>query len=115
MTLLGKAELLQRPSLPTEDVELPEFGGAIRFRQWTGDDHDAFGRVCDGMKFDGAVYAAGVAVSAVDENGNRMFDLNGDIAHIAKAWPQHVLRRAWSVIQRMNAIGKAGLESAEKN
>lgn len=115
MSLLGKTELLQRPSLPTEDIELPSFTGVLRLRQWTGDDHDTFGRLCAAFTFDGAVFSAGVAVSAIDDKGNRIFDLNGDIQHIAKTWPMCDLRHAWSAIQRMNALGKAGLESAEKN
>lgn len=113
--LLGKAELLQRPPLTTEDLEVPEFGGTVRLRQWTGDDHDAFGRAVHDIKFDGAMYAAALAVSAVDENGNRLFDTNGDIAAIAKAWPKTALERVWSVVQRMNHVGTAGIESAEKN
>lgn len=113
--LLGKEQLLQSPSLATQDVELPEFGGTLRIREWTGADNDAFGKAVDGIKFDGAMFAAAVAVSAVDDRGNRLFDMNGDLTRIASTWPKSALQRVWNAVQSMNRIGQQGLEDAEKN
>lgn len=115
MALLGKEQLLQRPSLPTEDVDLPEFGGSVRVRAWTGADFDAFAQAVQGFKFDGAMFAASVATSAVNEQGDRMFDLNGDVQRIASTWPKAALQRTWEVVRRLNNLGKDGLEDAEKN
>lgn len=113
--LLGKDALLQRPSLPTEDVELPEFNGSLRIRAWTGADHDAFGQAVANLKFDGVMYAAAIAASAVKENGDRVFDMNGDIKKIAEAWPKPVLERVWKRIERLNGMGESAVEDAEKN
>lgn len=115
MQLGTKEQLLQRPSLPTVDIELPELGYAVRVRDWTGADHDEFGAAVQGLKFDGAMFAAAIAVSAVDESGNRMFNLNGDIKLIASAWPNAALERVWDVVKVRNKLGKEGLEAAEKN
>ena len=113
--LLGKSVLLQRPSLPTEDIELPEFGGTLRVRAWTGEDNDAFGKAAKACEFDGGMFAAAVAVSAINESGDRMFDMNGDVKRIAEAWPKPALERVWRVVSRMNSLTKAGAEEAEKN
>lgn len=113
--LLGKEQLLQRPSLPTEDVELPSFGGSVRLRAWTGADYDAFGQAVQALKFDGAMYAAALAASAVNENGDRIFDMNGDVQRLASSVPKHDLELAWAAIRRINSLGNEGVESAEKN
>lgn len=113
--LLGKEQLLQRPSLPTEDVDLPSFGGSVRLRAWTGADHDAFAAAVHAFKFDGAMFAAALATSAVNENGDRLFDLNGDVQRLAAAWPKPDLEIVWDAVRRMNRLGKEGLEDAEKN
>jgi hypothetical protein len=115
MALLAKDVLLQRPSLPTEDVELPSFGGHVRLRAWTGADYDAFGTAVQAFKFDGAMYAAALAASAVNENGDRIFDLNGDLQKLAAACPKHDLEVVWAVVQRLNGLGKQGVEDAVKN
>jgi hypothetical protein len=113
--LLGKEQLLQRPSLPTEDVELPSFGGSVRVRAWTGADYDAFGTAVQLLKFDGAMYAAALAASAVNENGDRMFDMNGDIQRLAASIPKQDLETVWLAIRRINNLGNEGIEAAEKN
>ena len=55
-----------------------------------------------------------VAVSAVDESGARLFDLNGDIEHI-RHWPYPVLKRVSDVVVRRNKIGADAVEDAKKN
>lgn len=113
--LLTKDQMTQRPSLPYEDVDVAEFGGSVRLRKWTGADHDAFGAAVAAMKFDGAMYAAAIAASAINENGDRVFDMNGDIQKIAASWTKTSLEKTYSVIRRMNSLGAEGLEAAEKN
>jgi hypothetical protein len=91
--LLGKEQLLQRPSLPTEDVELPSFGGSVRVRAWTGADYDAFGTAVQFL----------------------MFDMNGDIQRLAASIPKQDLETVWLAIRRINNLGNEGIEAAEKN
>lgn len=113
--LLGKDALLQRPTLATEDVELPEFNGSVRIRAWTGADHDAFSQAVKGVEFDGAFNAAAVAASAIKENGDKLFDMNGDIKKIAETWPKSVLDRAWKRIASLNGMAASSVDDAEKN
>ena len=42
MTLLSKTAILCANDLQTEDVEVPEWGGAVRVRSFTGRERDAF-------------------------------------------------------------------------
>ena len=42
MTLLSKTAILTANDLQTEDIEVPEWGGAVRVRNFTGRERDAF-------------------------------------------------------------------------
>ena len=42
MTLLSKTEILTANDLQTEDVEVPEWGGAVRVRSFTGREREPF-------------------------------------------------------------------------
>ena len=42
MTLLSKTAILAAQDLQTEDVEVPEWGGAVRVRSFTGRERDVF-------------------------------------------------------------------------
>ena len=42
MSLLTKAQILQADDLPTEDVQVPEWGGTVRVRTMTGKERDEF-------------------------------------------------------------------------
>jgi hypothetical protein len=42
MTLLSKSAILCANDLQTEDVDVPEWGGAVRVRSFTGRELDAF-------------------------------------------------------------------------
>ena len=42
MSLLSKTAILTANDLQTEDVEVPEWGGAVRVRSFTGRERDAF-------------------------------------------------------------------------
>ena len=42
MTLLSKTATLAENDLKSEDIEVPEWGGAVRVRSFTGRERDAF-------------------------------------------------------------------------
>lgn len=113
--LLTKEQLKSRPSVTTEDVDLPSFGGKVRVRAMFGDEHDVFQAFIKDRTGDGIVTAAMVAASVIDESGARIFDMNGDIEAIRQAWPQTELQKVFDVAARLNSFGKKGLEDAEKN
>jgi hypothetical protein len=116
MELLGKEQLLLRPALPTEDVALPSFGGCVRVRAWLGtdkDDFDQFNRnATDDLHL---MRASAVAASCIGVDGNRLFNMNGDVQKIADSWPATDIDLVWEAASRLNSIGKQGLEDAEKN
>jgi hypothetical protein len=114
MALLGKD--FQPPPMATADVELPEFGGSMRIRQWTGETREELFAVLrkhgDDTRWN---RAAAVAVSAVDESGERLFDSNGDVERIQATWPASAIERLWSSIATLNYVGEKGVKAAEKN
>lgn len=131
MGLLTREMMTTLPDLGTEDVELTTFGGTIRLRDWDGTARDDFDflldrrgdreewdSVADGKltkKRDGrGLRAAAIAVSAVDENGNRVFNMNGDVDTISK-WPHSDLFKASEVVFRRNKLGSDQVEDAKKN
>lgn len=116
MALLGKDALLQRPSLPTEDVELPSFGGSVRVRAWLGTDKDDFEQFNRNAANDLHLFrASAVAASCVDADGVRLFNMNGDVQKISETWPAVDIDKVWDATSRLNKIGQQGLEDAEKN
>jgi len=42
MSLLSKTAILAANDLKSEDIEVPEWGGAVRVRSFTGRERDAF-------------------------------------------------------------------------
>lgn len=113
--LLTKEQAAQRPPLPHEDIDVPEFGGSMRLRAWTGAEYDEFGKAIKDVTYDGAMYAAAVAVSAVGEDGEKLFDVNADVERISGMFLKTTLERAYDVIRRTNKLGKEGVEGAAKN
>lgn len=113
--LLTAEQLKGKPALACEDFHVQELGGEVRLRKWSGADYDEFAAAIKDFKHDGAMYSAAIAVSAVTESGERVFDTNGDIKGISAAWSKTTLENAYVVIRRMNVLGTQGLENAEKN
>src|SRR5690606_20312294 len=77
--LLTREAILQAEDLPTEDVEVPEWGGVVRVRGLTGAERGAFEQSIVDARGKGArmnlqnVRARLVALAVVDESGNRLF------------------------------------------
>lgn len=116
MSLLTKESLLTKPILETEDVVLPEFGGVVRVRQWLGEDKDDWQIYVSALKGDAhKLRAAAVAASLVGDDGNRVFNMNGDVDSINATWPASAIERVWEVVARLNKIGQKEVEDAEKN
>jgi len=136
MGLLNKASFETLPQLATEDVALPSFGGELRLRDWNGVDRDDFeylmarrgtsetwetivrdaaGHETKKQHADGrGIRAAAIAVSAVDENGERLFNMNGDVERISQ-WPSNDLLLASDIVFRRNKISGDAIDDAKKN
>jgi hypothetical protein len=81
MTLLGRDQILSGAPLAFQEVEVPEWGGAVRVREMTAGERDAF----DALLLDGDQHldlrnyrAKLVAATACDEEGKLLFG-QGDV------------------------------------
>jgi hypothetical protein len=119
MVLLTKQQILAALDLPTEDVNVPEWGGVVRVRGLTGADRDAFeASVMTGRGRDREVNlrnlrAKLVAMSLVDERGNRLFTDDEAIALGAKS--AVALERVFAVAQRLSGLTAADVDELSKN
>ena len=119
MKRLSKAEILAAADLATEVVEVPEWGGSVTVRTMTGADRDAFEaalvRVVDGKREPDLtnMRAKLVALTVVDEAGERLFDA-ADVDALARK-SAAALDRVAAAAQRINGIGAEAAEETAKN
>jgi len=120
MELLSKGAIVGVQDLKTEAVDVPEWGGAVSVRTMTGADRDAFENSLVTIAADGTrkpdmvnMRAKLVALTLVDEAGAPMFTLKELDLLAAKS--AAALDRIFQVAQRLNGLGLAGVEAAEKN
>lgn len=79
MALLTRDQILKAQDLPSEDVPVPEWGGTVRVRALTGAERDAFEQSIVEQRGRSArmnlqnLRAKLVALTVVDEEGNRIF------------------------------------------
>jgi ribosomal protein L12E/L44/L45/RPP1/RPP2 len=119
MSLLTKSAILAANDLKTEDVEVPEWGGTVRVRSFTGRERDAFeASMVQGDGKDRRVdltnmRARLVGLTVIDEAGQRIFtdeeiDLLGAKAGAA-------LDRVFAVAQKLNGLSGEDVEELTKN
>lgn len=118
MALLNLEQLRAVPALETRDVDVPELGGTVRVRAWTGADKDQFDYLLDKRpkteKGDiRGVRAAAIVASLVDETGQRLLTAD-DISRV-EGWPDGAVERLWDAVSEMNRLGTNAVEEAEKN
>lgn len=116
MTMLTREQILAADDLPSEIVEVPEWGGSVRVRTLTGRERDTMGAALMGSsgkpnfaEFDRRL----VAASMVDENGNPLFGQDEIEALGRKS--SLALQRVAAVAQRLNGITEAKIEAAAGN
>jgi hypothetical protein len=112
---LTREQILSAEDLPTEDVDVPEWGGHILLRVMPGSDREEFeGSVLEDRedKSTREFRTKLVAFCAVDSAGERLFT----IEHVEKLGRKNgkVLDRLADVCLRINGMGKY-LNAAEKN
>ena len=76
--MLTRDEILARSDMPTEEVEVPEWGGTVMVYSLTGAERDAFEQACSDQRSGRKVRIQGlkallVILCARDEAGNRLF------------------------------------------
>ena len=119
MTLLSKTAILAAQDLQTEDVEVPEWGGAVRVRSFTGRERDAFeSSMVRGEGRDRKVdltnmRARLVGLTVIDETGQRLF--TDDEVDLLGAKSGAALDRVFAVAQKLNGLSGADVEELSKN
>ena len=127
MSLLNHAAIVAAQDLKTEDVDVPEWGGAVRLREMTAKERDAYEtatfvmatEVVDGKPQTKVtpntinLRARLVALCLVDEEGHRCF--GDDETEALGAKSAAALARCFAVAQKLNGMGAAGVDEAEKN
>jgi len=115
MTLLNKTSILGAADLKHEDVTVPAWGGTVRVRTMTGAERDEFrAAIAGGGDLPvGKFSAALLAVTLIDEEGNRLFTLDDLNALQAKAGASLDVPAA--VAMRLNGLGGSAVGDAVKN
>ena len=119
MSLLSKTAILAAQDLQTEDVEVPEWGGAVRVRSFTGRERDAF--EASMVRGDGRdrkvdltnMRARLVGLTVIDETGQRLF--TDDEVDLLGAKSGAALDRVFAVAQKLNGLSGADEEELSKN
>ena len=119
MSLLSKTAILAAQDLQTEDVEVPEWGGAVRVRSFTGRERDAF--EASMVRGDGRdrkvdltnMRARLVGLTVIDETGQRLF--TDDEVDLLGAKSGAALDRVFAVAQKLNGLSGADVEELSKN
>ena len=119
MSLLSKTAILAAQDLQTEDVEVPEWGGAIRVRSFTGRERDAF--EASMVRGDGKdrkvdltnMRARLVGLTVIDETGQRIF--TDDEVDLLGAKSGAALDRVFAVAQKLNGLSGADVDELSKN
>ena len=119
MSLLSKTAILAANDLKSEDVEVPEWGGAVRVRSFTGRERDAF--EASMVRGDGRdrrvdltnMRARLVGLTVIDESGQRLF--TDEEADLLGAKSGAALDRVFAIAQKLNGLSGADVEELSKN
>jgi hypothetical protein len=114
-TFLNKAEILGQDDLKTEDVQIPEWGGAwVRVRTLNASERDHWeagivNRIGKKTVFNSENIRARLCLLClVDEEGNRLFD-DGDMFPLGGK-SAAALSRIYDVASRLNGLSDADVE-----
>ena len=117
---LTKDQIFEANDLQSESVEVPEWAGSVLVRTMTGADRDAFEASMITTLPDGTrkpnmanMRAKLVALTVVDDAGNRVFDVS-DVDRLALK-SATALERVFNAAQRINGLGVQAEEIAAKN
>ncbi len=114
MQLLTKEQILAAQDLPTEDVDVPEWGGSVRLRTLSGAERDRWeeSRIEQRGKSRKTNYqnitASLIALCAVDSEGKRLFS-EAEV-HALGRKSAKVLGRLFDACRRLNGLSEEEVE-----
>ena len=119
MALLTRDAILQVQDLPTEQVHIPEWGGDVLVRALTGAERDRFEQSIVEQRGKNTrmnlqnIRAKLVALTVVDEQGNRIFK-DEDVKWLGNK-SAAALDRIFEVAQRLSGLRDEDVEELAKN
>jgi hypothetical protein len=118
--ILGRKDILEAKDREKfEEVEVPEWGGIVLVRVIGGDERDRFEASIMKRRGDDVqlnmenIRARLVALSVVDENGERLFS-DADVIELGKK-SGVALDRVYEIAQRINGLTKKDVKELAKN
>lgn len=121
---LTKDAIIQAQDFSLVPMDVPEWGGRIYLRKWTGKDRalffsksirpegDSAGIDWDTL-FDNMVLA--VALSVCDEGGSRIFNTSEADMSLLGSKNGDVIQRIYTEALKINGMGQDAVEDAAKN
>jgi hypothetical protein len=116
---LSRDAILKTQDIATEEVEVPEWGGSVLVKAWTGAERDAFeASIVEGKGKKMTVNmhdlrAKVVAGHIVDESGEHIFTSGDVLALSGKS--ASALNRIFVVAQRLSGLSDEDMEELAKN
>jgi len=114
MAVLDRNAILEAKDLPTETVDVPEWGGQVIVRTLTGEERDQYEASMFEVVGDGAnrevvpkmenLRATLAALSIVDEDSKRMFDVSE--VHLLGQKSAAALDRVFDVAKRLSGLSE---------
>lgn len=110
MAILSKSDILEARDIPTEEVEVPEWGGSVVVKGLTGAERDRFeSSVIEQKGSEQSLNLANVraklcAMAICDAEGNRLFT-EADVLALSKK-SASALNRVFVVAQKLSGLGE---------
>lgn len=113
--MLNREAILAAQDLTTQDVDVPEWGGAVRVRTMSLAERNAFGAsVMVGDKVDQQQYAAQMLIRCIVGEDNQPLFTSADLEALG-AKSAIALRRVFEAADKLNTVTVDQIETAEKN
>jgi hypothetical protein len=114
---LTRDNLLTLPPLKTELIEVPELGGSVEIREWSGSVRREYDNWCNQfrdtegvMQNTGAIPARWVQLSVVD--GDALMFTEAELPTIY-GWPAKAIERIATAVGRLNKIGEQEVDKVQ--
>jgi hypothetical protein len=113
MGYLSKADILESDDLPSQDVDVPEWGGTVRVRGFSGAERDRFEFAMAAAKDSPEevnIRAQVVGRCLIDADGKRLFTDKELVKLGAKSGA--ALDRVFDVVRELSGMGDKALQKA---
>lgn len=120
-TLLTRDQILKEDQMPSEIVEVPEWGGSVKLGAISAAERDELDQLAMKFNADGSrethiktKRCLLVAMCLVNENGKRLLG-RGEWPQFGKGKDPRVIDRLFKACQRLNGLDKEEAQDAEGN